>query len=363
MKLDELFKHYLEDIDLTHQDTTIDSIRYVYFSGIHQRFGEKEINDIGFQEIKKFQKEYVNGKIKSKQGKKYSINYINKIILLIKRFLKYSIVMNYSNFTIEQSRGLEGITPVVDKSQYTKEQLVWNLQDFNRFISTVDNTTYIALFNVLFFTGIRKGELLALKWENVDLIDQTIKIDCSACRIKGEGQKIKAPKSKSSKRIIYINHSLNELLLEYYLEKKNMFGNQNISHHFVFRDHRMMSFSTLDRAFRKYKSLSDVSDMNLHGFRHSHATMMLFITNDVWNVSKRLGHENIEITDTYLHVNAKIQREMAASLEKVVQNEKNNSYEALIEKLKKDLMIELTSNSYTTEELNNIKGIYDFISN
>ena len=90
---------------------------------------------------------------------------------------------------------------------------------------------------------------------------------------------------------------------------------------------------------------------------------MLFITNDVWNVSKRLGHENIEITDTYLHVNAKIQREMAASLEKVVQNEKNNSYEALIEKLKKDLMIELTSNSYTTEELNNIKGIYDFISN
>ena len=60
--------------------------------------------------------------------------------------------------------------------------------------------------------------------------------------------------------------------------------------------------------FIKYKELSNVSNMNLHGFRHSHATMMLEITNDVYNVSKRLGHENIEITDTYLHVNNKIQR-------------------------------------------------------
>ena len=51
--------------------------------------------------------------------------------------------------------------------------------------------------------------------------------------------------------------------------------------------------------------------MTLHGFRHSHATMMLELTNDVYNVSKRLGHESIEITDTYLHVNSRIQKEMA----------------------------------------------------
>ena len=67
--------------------------------------------------------------------------------------------------------------------------------------------------------------------------------------------------------------------------------------------------------------------MNLHGFRHSHATMMLEITNDVYNVSKRLGHENIEITDTYLHVNNKIQREMAQKIEDVIKSEEKNKIE------------------------------------
>ena len=77
----------------------------------------------------------------------------------------------------------------------------------------------------------------------------------------------------------------------------------------------MISFSTLGRIFNKYKEKSNVTNMNLHGFRHSHATLMLNLTNDVYNVSKRLGHENIVITDTYLHVNAKIQREMVEKLE------------------------------------------------
>lgn len=110
------------------------------------------------------------------------------------------------------------------------------------------------------------------------------------------------------------------MLLNYYLNKKTEYS-CNINHHFVFGDTKMLSYSTLDRFFIKYKELSNVSNMNLHGFRHSHATMMLEITNDVYNVSKRLGHENIEITDTYLHVNNKIQRETAQKIEDVIKSE------------------------------------------
>lgn len=114
--------------------------------------------------------------------------------------------------------------------------------------------------------------------------------------------------------------------------------------------------------FIKYKELSNVSNMNLHGFRHSHATMMLEITNDVYNVSKRLGHENIEITDTYLHVNDKIQREMAQKIERVVKDEEKNRIEDYLYDLKINLKKQMTKGSYSTEDIRKLKKIYDCIA-
>lgn len=125
----------------------------------------------------------------------------------------------------------------------------------------------------------------------------------------------------------------------------------------------MISFSTLGRIFNKYKEKSNVTNMNLHGFRHSHATLMLNLTNDVYNVSKRLGHENIVITDTYLHVNAKIQREMVEKLEFAIHQEEVNTYDVFIEGLKKTLLKQITNETYSSEQTETLKEIYDFINN
>lgn len=125
----------------------------------------------------------------------------------------------------------------------------------------------------------------------------------------------------------------------------------------------MISFSTLGRIFNKYKEKSNVTNMNLHGFRHSHATLMLNLTNDVYNVSKRLGHENIVITDTYLHVNAKIQREMVEKLEFAIHQEEVNTYDVFIEGLKKTLLKQITNETYSSDQTETLKEIYDFINN
>lgn len=125
----------------------------------------------------------------------------------------------------------------------------------------------------------------------------------------------------------------------------------------------MISFSTLGRIFNKYKEKSNVTNMNLHGFRHSHATLMLNLTNDVYNVSKRLGHENIVITDTYLHVNAKIQREMVEKLEFAIHQEEVNTYDVFIEGLKKTLLKQITNETYSSDQTETLKDIYDFINN
>ena len=257
MRLNDLFEKYLYDIDLTHQDTTIDSIKYRYNSHIKDSFGEMELEQITYIKIKKFQKMLLDGKYKNNDNKKYSISYINILVKLLKRLMKYAILMNYVNFNIEESRGLETIRDIVNK---------------DNFISCVDDEIYRILFNILYFCGLRKGEILSLRWDNIDLIESTITIDSSASKVVGRGQIVKAPKTKNSYRTIYIHETLKKELLNYYISKKTKY-NYNIKNHFVFGGIKMIGFSTLDRRFKKYKEKAKVSDMNLHGFRHSHATI------------------------------------------------------------------------------------------
>ena len=69
MKLNELFELYLEDIDLTHQDTTLDSIRYVYNSGLAKKYGNKKLESIKFKDIKKIPKRTFKWKAQNKRWK------------------------------------------------------------------------------------------------------------------------------------------------------------------------------------------------------------------------------------------------------------------------------------------------------
>ena len=78
---------------------------------------------------------------------------------------------------------------------------------------------------------------------------------------------------------------------------------------------------------------------------------------------QRLGHENIVITDTYLHVNAKIQREMVEKLEFAIHQEEVNTYDVFIEGLKKTLLKQITNETYSSEQTETLKEIYDFINN
>lgn len=294
MRLNDLFEKYLNDIDLTHQDTTIDSIKYRYNSHIKDSFGEMELEQITYIKIKKFQKMLLDGKYKNNDNKKYSISYINILVKLLKRLMKYAILMNYVNFNIEESRGLETIRDIVNKDNFISKQIIWNLSEFNNFISCVDDEKYRILFRILYFCGLRKGEILSLRWDNIDLIE---------------------------------------------------------------------GISTLDRRFKKYKEKAKVSDMNLHGFRHSHATMLLELTNDIYNVSKRLGHDNMETTEIYLHSNSKAQKDLSDRIEAEIQNIiVTNSFKTLKDNLQKLLLQEITKNVYNSDEINSIMAIYEYVN-
>lgn len=95
--------------------------------------------------------------------------------------------MSYGNFTVTQIRGLESVTSIIDKKAQLDTQIIWSIKDFNNFLKVVDNERDRLLFSILYYTGMRKGELLSLCWKDVDLIDQTITINTTACRVRGKG--------------------------------------------------------------------------------------------------------------------------------------------------------------------------------
>ena len=361
MKLNELFEIYIEDIVMSKQPTTVDSIKYRYNSAIRPIFGDQLLESISVKDIKKYQKELSKGIYRARNGKVFTPSYINIIIDLLKRIMKYGILMSYFSPTSEQSRGLTCIYPLIENDFGKKSQVIWTIQDFNKFSEIIDEKKYEVFFNVLFYTGLRRGEAISLTWNDVDLINQSITVNSTACKVVGRGQVVKAPKSSSSNRIIYINDSLNEMLLGFFFILKEKYGT-SINHLFVFGGTKMISFTTLDRVFKKYKDIADVSDMNLHGFRHSHATLLLELNNDIYNISKRLGHDNIEITDTYLHVNDKIQKEIATKIEKALNYEQHNNINDYLVGLKNDLKKQMIKSNFKSEDIHTLKTIYDFIN-
>ena len=167
MTLNELFKEYLDDIDLTHQDTTLDSIKYRYNTHIKPVFGDNELNDISIKKIRRYQKDFMDGKYLKKNVKeKYSVNYINIIIQLLKRLIKYANIRHLIILDKDYIEDLDMIKDLVDKSKIKDEQIIWTIEEFENFIIKVDDKKFNILFNLLFYCGLRKGEVISLKWKN-----------------------------------------------------------------------------------------------------------------------------------------------------------------------------------------------------
>lgn len=278
----------------------------------------------------------------------------------MKCLIKYANIRHLIDLDKEYIEDLEQIRDLVDKGKIYDEQIIWTVEEFENFILKVDEKKFYILFNVLFYCGLRKGEVISLKWKNVDLIEGTITINSTSAKVRGKGQIIKAPKTANSYSTIYLHSSLRDKLLEYYLDIKKVYIHTN--NLFVCSGEKMISFSTLDRRFARYKKLSKNTDMNLHGFRHSHATFLLSITNKLYAVSKRLGHDSIEVTELYLHNSSREQKELANIIEKHLNNiDNSSSFKDFINSIEKMILKQLKKPVYNQYEINTIMEMYKYV--
>lgn len=205
------------------------------------------------------------------------------------------------------------------------EMRVWNAEEVGRVLRAGSGDPLEALWRLAIYTGMRRGELLGLKWSDLDLDAGTLSVQRSLGRGRTSRLEEGEPKSRSSRRRIALSKSVVESLkhhrvhqLEYrlavgdaYQDRAYVFANEAGCH---------MHPNTLYRRFQDLTARACVPAIRFHDLRHTSATLLLAEGVHGKIVQERLGHANIAMTlDLYSHVTADMQRAAADRLDALIQ--------------------------------------------
>ena len=208
-------------------------------------------------------------------------------------------------------------------------------QHLTSFLESAKDTPYFALFYLLFHTGMRRGEALALKWKHIDMglaslgIQAYLSVTQSLGKVNGNIL-VKEPKTGAGKRRVALPPSLTLVLKQHRQTEEALrtaLGVKLTEEDYVFchSDGSPYDPSTVSHAFRKVVRRAGLPPMPLHGLRHSHATMLLEVGIHPRVVMERLGHSSIRVTlDTYSHVVGGLQELAAQKFDDFIEAKKQS---------------------------------------
>ncbi len=204
------------------------------------------------------------------------------------------------------------------------EMQTWDEYDITRFLEATKDSPYYALFFTALFTGMRRSELLALRWQDIDFMFSRVSVNRSLHRLKDGSYVFTQPKSAKSRRTIALSPS-SFLTLKEHKEKQKleraMLGAPLKDDDLVFStlEGKPLRPNTVTVAWGTMAAHAGVKVIRLHDARHTHASLMLKQGVHPKIVQERLGHASIIMTlDTYSHVAPGLQEAAAAGFDKMV---------------------------------------------
>jgi integrase len=292
MLFEDFLKIYYADMETRLREHTMRTKKYIIDLKVLPYFGKLKMNEIKAPDIRKWQNELI--------GQGYAQTYLKTINNQVAALFNYAV--KYYDLPNNPCRKAGSI----GKSN-ADEMNFWTQEEFSKFIDALMNKhqSYMA-FMILYWTGIRIGELLALTGDDVDFEKRTIRISKSYQRISGKDI-ITEPKTPKSKRLITIPQFL-VLDLQDYIG--SMYGAQEVDRLFPVTKYY------LEHEMQRGIKESGVKRIRLHDLRHSHASMLVEMSFSPLEIADRLGHEKIETTlNTYSHLYPNKQEKLADRLD------------------------------------------------
>ena len=216
---------------------------------------------------------------------KTSVKYLHRILhSALNQATKWQLVpMNIAN-NVDVPKPEKYIAKILNPEQVTL------------LLNSVKNTNIYLPVLIAISTGMRRGEILGLTWDNVDLENSTLKVVNSLVPTKN-GLQLLPPKTKTSIRKISLSPNLVEILK---IHKAKNYSNEFVC---TLEDGSIITPSSLNHKFKDIINENNLPSVRFHDLRHSHASLLLSQGVQPKMISERLGHSNINITmDLYSHI-------------------------------------------------------------
>lgn len=288
--IDEWFEHYAKRV----KETTAFSRKHTVEKHLKREnpFQHKPLSKITSKDIDTLYN------IKLDEG--YSTNTIRKIHQMLHQALEQAV-----NWNMIKSNPVSKVTPPSIK---TKDIKIWSFDEVHTFLAESRKSRHYIMFLLAIYTGMRKGEILGLKWSDIDFEKKVIKVVRSVSLITGVGYIFTTPKTKKSIRQVPIPDFLIDELLAHKKtqeEWKAQSGEQFQELDLVIstKNGSIQDPRNVLREMRKICKNAKVTNIRFHDIRHTHASILIAEGVDIVKVASRLGHTNPRITlEIYAHL-------------------------------------------------------------
>ncbi len=229
-----------------------------------------------------------------------SLNYKNCMIGYLKEMLMFS-ADNY-DFDMKIVTRLQKEKDCAPKRiKSDAETNYWTLEEFKKFINHVDKDLDKLMYIFLYYTGLRLGEMIALTWDDLCFDRKEIVITKTFTnKISDYEWKIISPKTNNSVRKVDLNDNLIELLKKHKEKEQKLYGFNNDM--FIFGNVKHISPTNFALHLNNWINIAKVKTITPHGFRHSHASLLIHLGCDSRDVADRLGDTVQVVESTYAHL-------------------------------------------------------------
>ena len=256
----------------------------------------------------------------AKGTNKLSLRTKQNIFSCFRALLNYGIKMDY----ISQNP-LKKVGNFKSSGEHKKEMNYYTADEYKQFADTalsiaqksgsLIDWNYYVFFSIAFYTGLRKGEIFALKWS--DITDNYLSVSRSITqKLKGEDRET-PPKNKSSIRTLQMPKPLIDILNEHKIRYSIQ---PQFSDDFrICGGIKPIRDSSVSRANERIAKAAGIKRIRIHDYRHSHVSLLANEGINIQEIARRLGHANIEMTwNTYSHLYPREEERAVEILNKIV---------------------------------------------